>query len=163
MEKLVKKYSSREADGYVEERKFERCKNGHICVEMHYEISLIPFATDVEKRGFVVFEIQREAYNVYLWVLVDDKYPSEVHLFTIRELLLWISGEMDVSGAIPEELMNRALGVLENQNVVELLKAFHHFYENVNIEDKRSIKRSERSILKEIKRAKAENKGLFRW
>ena len=162
MSTIVKEYSRRETDGFAEERSLERKKGGSIGLDLKFETNLTPFAMDRNKKEYVVFSLPRKSFNIYVWVLIDDRYKDlEVRLLTVNGLLSLTGAKLDVSGRFPEEAINRALSILKSFDSFELLALILRFYEGMNIQDEKSIVCEDHAFLKEVKRVKSENKGLF--
>ena len=153
MSTIVKEYSRRETDGFAEERSLERKKGGSIGLDLKFETNLTPFAMDRYKKEYVVFSLPRKSFNIYIWVLIDDRYKDlEVRLLTVNGLLSLTGAKLDVSGAFPEDAINRAMHVLEALDSMELMARIYRFCEEMNGQDMKSLARDDRDFLKEVKR-----------
>ncbi len=162
MSKIVKEYSRREADGYAEERKCERHKDNSISLEIKHEVCLTPFAMDRFKKNYVVFAVHRKSYNVYIWVLINDKYyEPKIKLLTIQNLLDWTGAEFNVKGPFPEEAITEALNIINSADSFELISTIQRFCEETNAMPLRSLEKDDRAFLEAVKRARTENKGIF--
>ena len=83
-------------------------------------------------------------------------------MLTVNGLLSLTGAKLDVSGAFPEDAINRAMHVLEALDSMELMARIYRFCEEMNGQDMKSLARDDRDFLKEVKRVKSENKGIFR-
>ena len=161
--KCIERISRLEGDGYAEERKFERVRNGSIAMEYKIETNLVPFAMDIEKRKSVVFSITRKAFNIYVLVVIANKdFTPKVRVFTAGDLFHWIGPEMDVSGKWPEEALSIALSVLESVDTVELSREIIEILDRTNGDSAKRAKSIDQYFQREVKRAKAESKGIIR-
>ncbi len=162
MSKIVKEYSRREADGYVEERKSERRKDGSVDLELKFETCLKPFAMDVNKEKYVIFAVPRKGYTVYVLVPMSDRcLEPKVRLLTIRDLVDGPFKEINVKGPFPEEAINEALKTINSIDSFELISNIQRFCEEANALPPRFLEKDDRAFLEAVKRAKSENKGIF--
>ncbi len=162
MSKIVKEYSRREADGYAEERKCERRKDGSVDLELKIETCLKPFAMDVNKEKYVIFSVPRKGFTVYVWVPLSDRYyEPKIQLLTIRDLVDGPWKEINVKGPFPEEAVNEALKTINSIDSFELISSVQRFCEETNALPPRFLEKDDRAFLEAGKRAKTKNKGIF--
>ncbi len=165
--KCIKRFSRFEGDGYSEERKFERLPDRSISFELKLETKMIPFAMDMEKNSFIIFLIKRhDNLSLFLWVYIDDSEKDEkIRLTVVNDLMLytkWTTEPMDVSGKFPDEAINKALSALEDCTDEELKTCIHKMRERVNdVGGYDAWIKDERELMKCVKQAKAEGKGLL--
>lgn len=166
---IVKKYSQYEQDGYVEERKFEK-SGGKVEVTLQAKFVLEPFAMDKDKREFVIFRVDRKRdLDLFVWVFLytrnDIKDWKNVRITAVNELMQytkWSGEPMEISGKYPDEIIDKAMGILEDCDDAELASCVERFKQDANaIGGYKHWAEDERILLSDIKKAKEEKTKLF--
>ena len=172
--KLIKSYIQYDGNGYTAERKFSQETNDTLSLTASIELTLVPFAMDIEHKEFIIFMIPRkEEANIYLWVYIGLEFDEQEkpaiyqkNRFTaVNDLMQyskWIVEPMDVSGKYPGSIIRKALSKLQewpDEEIWEALKAFETRLNDTGGSD--HWKRDEEVILKTVNKAKQENKGIM--
>ena len=166
MTNRTKVIGRRETDGYSVGRFYGRKTDNSLALELRLETTLIPFAMDLEHRSFLVFMIKRKRdLNIFLWVCLDDERSKEkIRMTAVNDLMQytkWSGEPMDCSGNYPEEVIAKALAILDNCSLSELRDAYDSMTEKMNeIGGYEYWRKDEKGILDTVKEAKLHNQGI---
>lgn len=172
--KLIKNFIQYDTDGYTAERKFAREANGSISLTASMGLNLIPFAMDVEHTEFIIFMIPRkEEANLYLWVYIGPEmnaHEKELvfqknRITAVNDLMQytkWTSEPMDVSGKYSDEIISKAVNVLQGWSDLEIWEALKAFEARLNeTGGSNRWKKYDKDIQNGVKEAKKDLHGIM--
>lgn len=167
MKKLIKHYTQYDLDGVSVERKFAQLDKSSIEMSLSWHSILTPFAMDPERKEFIIFMIERkEQPNLFIWVYLGGNFKGKtVRVTIINELMQftkWTGEPMDVSGTFPSEIISAAITKLQSWPEEEIKADLLELNEWMNGGGgEPRWKEDEKIILRDVRKAKKENKGML--
>lgn len=154
-------------NGIAAERKFTQFEKGEILFNQAFETKMVPFAMDAGHEEFIIFRIDREKEpGLYIWVYLQGEFKGKkIRLTMVNELMLfskWTGEPMDVSGIFPDDVITKAIQMLQTWTDKEIWAEMKELDRWMNeggnspmwVED-------EAHILEDAETAKKEHNGLL--